>query len=52
MGSASSTLKVLDFATDFIPGVNLIKNTTIAIYDAATGGKYLSYKFLFMKTHI
>jgi len=37
MGSAKSTLKVVDFATDFVPGVNLIKNTSIAIYDAATG---------------
>ena len=38
MGSASSSaLKVVDFATDFIPGVNLIKNTSIAVYDAATG---------------
>ena len=37
MGSTSSTLKVVDFATDFVPGVNLIKNTCIAVYDAATG---------------
>lgn len=36
MGHGHSAVKVLDFATDFIPGVNLVKNVSLAIYDAAT----------------